>query len=449
MLKPSGLRAGIPKLQKLLIILIALLARHGLASQDQAYGLGDRSAGRVGSVTAEPGNAYAALYNPALLTAQPNSVFAFSTASAVASFAPLRGVRLASAGSGGRAGEPGDFRLPDSRLSLWAVGYGTSFDMPSWLDRRGGFGFTLSGPFEKLRTYNASTPQDFFPLRYGTSDAQFKATASAAVEILPNTLSFGAGVSLYIVTGGSAELAVSGENPTGRMALDVGLRATPLMGLYFEEGATGASLVYREAIDPVFQQAFTGTVPLGGDTVLKQPVLVKTSLYYEPRLLEGDLQHNFGVAKLSVGVTLQQWTKWKPAFLMAEVPDSSGEVHRTATPTIGLKDTWSPRASVEVPLIGQTLVFAAGYQFRPSPVVNVSGAANPLDTDVHVVGTSFRHSLGEVEWLPFDLTWGLYAQYHWMKNRTVTKTSGAEVGSPGYTVQGRAYTFGISLGADL
>lgn len=401
----------------------------------------------MGSVTAEPGNPYAALYNPALLTAQNNSVFAFSTASAVASFAPIRGVRLAS--KEGRAGEPGDFRLPDSRLTLWSVGYGTAFDMPQWMDRRGGFGFTLSGPFEKLRTYSASTPQDFFPLRYGTSDAQFKATLSGAVEILPNTLSFGAGLSLYIVTGGNAELAVTGDNPTGRMALDVGLRATPLMGLYFEEGLTGASLVFREAVDPVFQQSFTGTVPLGGDTILKQPVLIKTSLYYEPRLLEGDLQHRFVFAKVSVGVTLQQWTKWQPAFLMAEVPDAGGTVHRTAAPTIGLKDTISPRASIEVPLISDRLIFAAGYQFRPSPVKDVSGPANPLDTDVHVVGTSFRHNIGEVEWLPFDLTWGLYAQYHWMKNRTVTKTAGAEVGSPGYTVQGHAYTFGISLGADL
>lgn len=437
-------------MRKLFIIFIALGAYQAPASQDQAYGLGDKSAGRVGSVTAEAENPYAALYNPALLTAQPHSIFSFTTASAVASFSPLKNVRLASNSADGRAGEVGDFRLPDSRLSLWAVGYGSSFELPRWMDdRHGGFGLTLSGPFERLRTYSASTPQDFFPLRYGTSDAQFKATLSGAIEIFPETLSFGAGMSMYIVTGGSAEVALTGDNPTGRMALDVGMRATPIAGLFFEHGDTAASLVFREAIDPVFQQAFSGTVRLGGDSVLQQPVLVRTSLYYEPRLFESDLQHDFGFAKLSVGAAYQEWKQWKPAFLMTETPDASGRVHRTNAPTITLKNTVSPRASLEVPLYGRRLVFSTGYQFRPSPVVEVSGAANPLDTDTHVVGASFRHTLGEVEWLPFELSWGLYVQYHWMKSRTVTKTADISVGSPGYTVNGRAYTFGISLGVDL
>jgi len=434
-------------LKSILILNLVLILNPASGSQDQAYGLGDRSAGRVGSVTADAANPYAALYNPALLAAQQYPTFAFSTASAVASFAPLRNVRLAT--SEGRAGESGEFKLPDSHLTLWSAGYATAFDMPRWMERRGGFGLALSGPYQTLRTYSASTPQDFFPLRYGTSDAQFKATLSGAVEVIPEYLMFGAGVSLYIVTGGNAEVAVTGDNPSGRLALDVGLRAAPVAGLYFENGGTGASLVFREAIDPVFQQSFTGTVPVAGDTVVKQPVLVRTSLYYEPRLLEGDLQHNFGFATISAGIAYQQWTSWKAAFLTAEVPDSSGNTHRTQVPSIGMRDTWSPRVSFEVPLVGERLSFAAGYQFRPSPVKDVSGAANPLDTDIHVVGASFHHHLGEVEWLPFELNWGLYAQYHWMKNRTVNKASGADVGAPGYSVQGHAYAFGVTVGADL
>lgn len=430
---------------KIFLFIAGLGAATAFGSQDQAYGLGDRSAGRAGSITAEPENPFTALSNPALLALQPHPRFGFTTASAVASFAPMRGISLV---PGART--TGDYRLPDSRLMLWAAGYGTSFELPAWLDERhGGFGLALSGPYERLRGYTASTPQDFFSLRYGTSDAQFKATVSLAAEIIPDWLSVGAGLSVYIVTGGSAELAVTGSNPVGRMALDVGIRAAPVFGLYFERRRTGASLVLREAIDPVFRQTVTGTVPLGGDTILVQPLLVQSSLYYEPRLVESDVQHDFGPFTLSAGIAYQNWSRWKPAFLVAEVPDASGRVHRTQVPVISLRDTLSPRASIEVRLLGRRLTFSAGYQYRPSPVKDTAGPANPLDTDIHVAGLSFRHTVDEVEWLPFGFSWGLYAQYHWMKERAVTKAAPDSVGAPGYVISGRAYTFGASLGVDL
>lgn len=430
------------------IVFLFALPTSLFASQAQNYGLGGPSSGRVGSVAAETDNPFAAIYNPALSAAQEKSLFGLSTGFAEAAYDTLSQVRVKSAHHASDYGAVQDYRVPKTHLSLWAIGCSLPFRAPLLDNRRAGFGLVASGPYDKLRSFSAATPDDFYTLRYGTSDAQFKGTFSLALELLKDQLFVGAGLSLYITTAGVVDMAVVSTNPTGRMALDVQFNSAAVAGFFFKKDRLQLGLVYRQKIDPSFRQLFNGRVQVENQDVLAQPVLVESSLYYEPETVEAEVQHNFRILKASIGLAYQAWRDYKPSFLMAETIGSDSVVRRTQSSSLAMRNVLSPRVSATVP-VGSMVDVAAGYQFRPSPVADISGPSNPLDSDVHVVGLSIQHHLPAWGWLPLGMSWGLYGQYHWMPERPVVKSDAASVGAPGFRVSGRAYNYGVFLQGQL
>jgi hypothetical protein len=428
-------------LRRLIIVFSILGTSHARAALYSTFGLGGESSGRVSSVTASADNPYAALYNPALLAFHSGSHFAFSTFGNFASWEPLRGVQP----SPSQAAQ--DMQLTPLELVNWSLGFGHPFTVGAG-KRRAGIGVTISGPFNRLRSFSAGSPYDFYSLHYGTADSQFKATAGAAIELIQNTLSFGAGVSFYLSGAGNAEAALIAKNPTAKLGLDVGLNSALNTGLYFHKERTSASLVFRQEINPSYQQRFTGYVEQSGATVLQQPFLVRTTLYYEPHTLESDLQYDLGPLTASVGASYQVWSRYQPSFLLAETVDADGNPKRTVDPGVKMRNTLSPRASVDVPLFGRTVHLGGGYQYRPSPVADLSGDVNVIDSDAHIVGLSISHQIPE-SWLSAKVSWSLFGQYHFLTRREVVKSSATWAGAPRFEISGRAYTIGLLLQADL
>lgn len=415
-----------------------------MASQDQNYGLGGITTGRAGAVTAEPENPYAALYNPALLAAQKGPRLVISSAIARSSYNPFPSVLLDSpdfrTATGART--TGDAQIASSDLALWSIG----LSHPVWIPRlvrRVGLGVVVSGPFNKLRTFQAGTPYDFASLRYGGSDSQFKGTLSAAVEIWPEKVFFGAGLSMFITSAGAAEATIAADNPTGRFALDVGLNTAAILGLYVVEGKSRASLVFRQEIAPAFEQRFIGKVQVGRTDTLYQPMAFRSTLYFEPHTFEADLQHDFELATVSLGVGWQMWSRYQPSFLVASATRSDGIERQTEVPALRLKNTWNPRIAADFPLWNRLFTLSAGYQWRPTPLSDTSGSINLVDSDAHIFGLGFLHHFAE------GFSWGLAGQYHFRSRRSVSKPSNGLIGAPGYEVGGEAYTYGLSLQAEL
>lgn len=401
--------------------------------------------GRAGSVTAEPENPYPALYNPALLAAQSGPRLSISSSVARSRYEAFPSVLIDSpdfrTSTGART--TGDGQIPASDLTLWSIGFSQPFFLPRLGGRRAGLGVVVSGPFSKLRSFQAGTPYDFASLRYGGSDSQFKGTLGTAFEILPERLFFGAGLSLFITSAGAAEATIASDNPTGRFALDVGLNTAAVLGLYGVQGKSRASLVFRQEIAPAFEQRFVGKVQVGRVDTLYQPMVFRSTLYFEPHTFEADLQHGFDGATVSVGVSWQIWSRYQPSFLVASATRSDGVDRQTVVPALALKNTWNPRLALDLPLWNRALVLSAGYQWRPTPLGDTSGPINLVDSDAHIFGLGFLHHFAE------GFAWGLAGQYHYRSRRTVTKPAGNLIGAPGYEVQGEAYTYGLSLQAEL
>jgi len=393
------------------------------ASQALNFGLEARSTGRAGSVTADPFTGQAALLNPALLGLQTTPRLSFSTAQAE--------MALKSSDSGTKA-------LPSVSQTRWALGLNIPISLKRF-SRRAGFGISASGPYEKLRGFVAYAPEDFYTPRYGHADSQFKGTASFGLELVPDTLFLGAGLSLYLSGAGNAETYVS-ETPSSRMSLDVVLRSAPVLGLYSQWGAFASALTFHEAINPQLEQAMKAKVQLNGRDAFEQPLLMKSSLYYEPRTLEWDLEHRFSAALLSLGLSYQLWSGYEAPILSTETPDLLGNVYRTPKSSLVSKNTLSPRASVGYG-ISSEVRSSLGYQYRPTPFPELAENSHALDTDTHVVGLSLEKSFSNPWMLETPLTIGLFGQMHFFKERPIPTQN--------FNLSGNAYLVGISAQADL
>ncbi len=307
-----------------------------------------------------------------------------------------------------------------------------------------GFGLALSGPYQKLRTFAAHAPEDAFIMRYGASDSQFKATLGAGLELYSKTLYLGGALSLYLSTAGAAEQNIVGRHPTGRMALDVGLNSAAIIGLYVSIEKTQTALTFHQHLDPSFSQSMDGKISLAGSDVLHQPILAKSTLYYEPQTLEIEGQHQFGNLKGSLGMAYEFWNHYKAPILITEAKDNLGETRVTQLPSVPLRNTFNPRVSLELPAT-EDLIISSGYQFRPSPVMDLSGPGNYLDSSAHVLGLSISHPIKFQAVSALSTKLSLYGQYHWLNTRKVTKSTPSELSPSQYTFKGNAAVYGFCL----
>ncbi|NBX75869.1 MAG: hypothetical protein EBQ92_04900 [Proteobacteria bacterium] len=434
------------KALKLLHFLAWSVASFSFGSQAQNFGLDAQSTGRAGSVTAEEKNDHAALYNPALLGTKNQSGFSFSTFQVEVKVDDFDSVFLPR--SLRKTDDPVKDRLQLSAQSQtrWALGFNQPLRLKA-LGRQAGFGLSFSGPFEKLRGFVAHAPDDFFTARYGTADAQFKGTASLGLELIPKTLYVGTGLSLFLSGAGAAETTLS-SNPTSRMNLDVVLEKAPVVGLYAKSGSYSSALTYHQKIDPILEQAVKAKVRINGRDTFEQPVVMRSSLYFEPRTIDWDLQQKGNHLLWSIGLSYQLWGEYQPPVLYTETPDLTGTTHRTSGGKPPTRDTLNPRASVGIPL-GATTLASLGYQYRPTPFSDLSGISNALDTDTHILGMALEQHFSDSWILGTPVNLGVFGQIHRFKDREISKT--ARPGSPAstFTYTGNALVVGVSAQAEL
>ncbi len=429
-------------LKRTVSVLLLFLGLNATASQDQVYGLGGDSSGRVGSVTANETNPFAALQNPGLLSAAPEKTIFLSTGGATTNYTSFSNVNVDSSRFRTEHGENRreDFQIPSVSLGLWSLGLVYPFE---FIDHPVGLGVTLSGPFDRLRSFHSVTPYDFSTLHYGTSDAQFKAATAVGLNLIEDHLDFGVGVTLFMTSSGVADTTLLSENPTGRMNMEIGMNSSPSAGLFARLTETSrASFVYRAQINPVFYQEMDGKFVLEGREVAHQPFSFSTSLYYEPASVEIDYQNTFGDFTFSAGISYQEWTAYVPASLRVDIAQPDGSRVTSDLPSLVLQNTFSPRVSLRYEILPERFQVSAGYRFRPTPLTDLSGPSNLVDADTHILGLNFQYRIQNVYL-------NLFGQYHHTPTRHVEKASPDYIGAPGYDFSANSYSYGLSLGTSL
>jgi len=135
------------------------------------------------------------------------------------------------------------------------------------------------------------------------------------------------------------------------------------------------------------------------------------------------------------------WKSYAPRFLIVESQDITGKTIQSDYGELKLRNTFSPRISGQYEL-GNDWVVSAGYRYMPSPMEDLSGPTNLLDTDTHVVGTSVSHQF--TVW-DSPLKASVFGQLHVLKDRDITKSNPEFIGAPGYHFAGKVYSVGASL----
>lgn len=431
---------------QLLFFFTAAVSPIAFSSQAQNFGLDAQSTGRAGSVVADESNGHAALFNPALLATQKETRFSFSTSQVEVKVGAFDSVLLPRSLRTSDAPVKERFQLPALSQTRWALGFNQPLRFKA-LSRTGGLGFSFSGPYEKLRGFVAHAPDDFFTARYGTADAQFKGTASLGFELIPETLFFGTGLSLFLSGAGAAETNLS-SNPTSRMNLDVVLEKAPVVGLYVRTGSFSSALTYHQQINPILEQEMKAKLQINGRDTFEQPVLMRSSLYFEPKTFEWELQQKLSQFVWSIGLAYQVWSAYESPILFTETPDLTGKPQRTSGGKPPSRNTLNPRGSIGFNL-GSATRASMGYQYRPTPFFDLSGTSNALDADTHILGLALEQHFSDTWVLNAPLSLGVFGQIHRFKDREVSKSSQNGAPHSSFTYTGNALVFGVSAQAEL
>ena len=426
----------------MVVLILFILAFPLQASQKDLFGLGGQGSARVGSITASAENPYAAHTNPAALGAYPLPTFEVSTLWAQTSFSELRGVRLDSPTFVTQNGveRSGDFSLPVQQQALWSLSLNRPFRLPWPLQEEdAGFGIVLSGPYDRLRSFEARTPYDFSTLRYGTSDNQFKATSGLGFSLFEDRIRVGGALTLFFTSTGVADVALLPSGNTSRMALDIGLNTALVLGTLVNlPSGYKVGLVHRQAIHPQFSQTVRGGLQAGDLRFSSGTIGLLTTLYDEPTEWEGDIERSQGDYTFSLGASLQDWKTYQPATIEVRTGDSG---NAPLPPPLSM--TVSPRASVVWEGLDEGLQVALGYRFRPSPLRDLTGPWNLLDADTHVLGLAFDYRWHPAALEPAPVQIGASVNLQYAPARQVTKTDPASIGSPGYTFSILSMAYGI------
>ena len=414
------------------IVILSLLFGHlaAFASLRVQTTMAGETSAKLGGVSAGEGHSYSALSNPAGLATLTGPAFSAGTS--------VIGVSLEGSQTNGLGNSP--LSPPkDMSTTVWSLGAATAGVGP-W-NRWWGLGAVLAGPYGSLQSFETNQPNQVFPFRYQGAEKQFQGTLSAALELVPNRLYFGAGLSLFITAAGSADVSVITDNPTGNMALNVKLNSAPLAGFLLTWERTRMSLVYRKGMAPSLREQFTGRVELGGEDVLQQPMLVESTLFFEPDEWDWEIEQRIGEMTLSAGLTYSQWRPYQHSYLVSSTADQQGNRVSTRIPSIVTQNTISPRLGMQWRW-NTRWSLSSGYEFSPTPLVGVSQQALPADGDTHRLGLGIQNQFWREGSRSASL--GVHGQFHWISEQTLS--AGA---NESYRVSGQAHGIGLSLTARL
>lgn len=428
------------------LVALATIAGASLGAPSR-WGIDPLASASAGNTLRETSSAYAAANNPALLGVEDRPAFGIGLTAASFAWGALGNVVVDSP----------EFRVEDGRLrradvpareaGVTALSLGLRVPIRAkvrWLPPMG-LGVTASGPVSTLRQFRASSPYDFAPLRYGTSDTQFKATVGLSAAVFRG-FSVGAGVDVFVTAAGNADVAVGGREPVGRFAMDVGWNTAAVLGAYWRDERTSVGFVYRQRIQPRLRQDLVGVVAVGGADVAALPLELAATLYGEPETYDLEVGRRTGKWTIAASVRWERWRGVETSALAVRAHLPGGNTRRTRSDVVRLDDVLSPAASIAYALDDRWSL-GAGYRWSPSPVSDRSGIANTLDAGTHVVGLGVSQKLGAGAIVPCPVRWSFGLERHWAESVSVTKARADAVGAPGYVLSGSG--LGVHAGLEL
>lgn len=308
-----------------------------------------------------------------------------------------------------------------------------------------GIGFyTPTGVIARGRLLAPETPQ-FLVVGDRTQTVSIQVALGAE---LPFGFRVGAGVSaLAAVLGDVLVSADSTGRTSSRVDNQLVTSFAPVVGASWERGPFRVGLAFRGTLVGRFAVTVAAR-----DLGLPLPTFnIAGIAQYDPWQLAPEVGLVFGPLTVALGVTFKAWSGY-PGPLEATTPRS------TPPPAANFHDTLVPRVGLEYrrPLGRALMAARVGYFYENSPRSNAmlqptsplgtnpDDRANWLDNDRHAVALGYSLSAAV---LGTRLGLELYAQLHFLAERTTTKLTATAMDNPGYpslTYGGALYHLGFN-----
>jgi long-chain fatty acid transport protein len=414
---------------------VLTVAAPALASPEDVFGFGVRSAG-LGATGAASAEGYEAVYgNPALLSLARRRELS---------------VGLMGATFHLRAGAA----LPYEPLRGALIGAAVPLPFGGVLRERVAIGLGFFTPFDRVvrgRILYPEKPQ------FLLADRTQSVAVQAALGLdLGYGVRLGGGFAALAALSGSVLVATGADGRVGTTVEDTLVASYgPIVGASVDLGdAYRVGATFRGKLEGRFNVVIR-VRDLG--SIVVPPLNVSGVAQYDPLQVAVEAARVKGPWRAAVGVTYKRWSAY-PGPVEATVrcppvdPDTGEPLEECGAltpPSVDYHDTLVPRLGVErifEPSDEVVLRLRAGYFFEPTPAPAQSAASNHYDNSRSVFtlgyGTTLRGSL-----LPIDLD--LFAQLHVLHPRTHEKDPEFAQGLAGSTAVSRGLIAAFGATAEV
>ncbi len=434
------------------LAVLCLLARGALASPEDIYGYGPRSAAMAGAGTASANDYEAAYTNPALLSRlRADTVVIGYQAAAFDLHAD-------------GAGLPGSmYYQPDTGI---LIGIGVPVPFGGVLRNRVGLGIDFYTPTDVIVRGRILYPEipNYLLLPDRTQSLAIRAGLGAD---LGYGIRVGGGFSALAQIEGSVIVATDSTGHVGSNVQDQLIAVyAPTVGASYDlpittregERPFRVGLAYRGELAARFSVEIDGTKL----SSLNIPIFNIAGLaQYDPAEVALELAYDTRPLTVALGLTYKHWAAYPgPLEPTIACPMGMPMCGALTPPKVGFYDTLVPRAGVERTLGlggGTKLHLRGGYAFEPSPSPSKTNGSLAYDfktTQLHLVPTRFFDAsrnvfaLGAgVEIPPFSVD--AYGQVHVLLPRTITLSPGPDGTAPSTSTAdlgGTVLMAGVTLG---
>ena len=456
--------------RSLVVFLIVLLAADSARAQvGDTYGFGSRTASLGGAGVAWGFEGFAAYSNPAALslTGEKRLNLSWGLIHMTPQLTPIKNVVVENTFTSDQ------LRVADVDTS-YHVTFGQEFGFSYVVapnPYRIAIGVTAFLPVSQLAIIDSG--ETFVPEYVLYRSQTQRPQVEVGTSIAPNDhLSFGAGLHFGTALSSNATVFLQtdpAKSSSMRLAASVETRASPYLGVLFAPGNNFKSATTQDnettapyTLGAVFrfplENSFTTTVNSGARALGNLAALdfnfgATSVMYYDPMSLElgGTIRYH-GANRLYWQLDYQYWSHFKAPSISIATPttstcqgDSCGvSFSPSLNPSYQVQNILVPRLGHEINWDHTSL--RMGYSYHASIFKNLpTGEGNYLDPPKHMFsvgyGIKYRH------FLSFDTPCNVdfNASYDQLVTQLISKSSGDDIGAPGYQAGGKIFGGGVSL----
>jgi len=318
--------------------------------------------------------------------------------------------------------------------SIWELGKS---------ERNYRLGINFSSPLDKVT--EPATNDPYQPQYSGYNADSQRLTLSAGLSgVVTPQLSFGLGVSYYLVQAATYQSRMptdtgTGRTSTGNFKMRVNASLAPMAGLTWSDRSNWMTLYFAGTRDHKLRlknETLFGPV---GSTVSFD---TEASLFYDPETWSLGYAFTGDEWDFLLSGDWERWNRYDGGYVRYTFRTFNGSLKQYPV-DMTFNDIFAVKAGVSRKWGESALRLGLGY--RPSPHKDLDAQTNYIEPDRWVAGIGYAFKSMLWNLLDESVKFETHFQTHYLVPKDVTKTDSTSIGAPGYKVGGYVFSCGLNM----